>query len=174
MEQTFEQIVEAYSEAIYHTAYLYLRKRDVAEDIVQEVFTTFFEKQAQFKGAASIKTYLIRMTINRCYDYHRSWKNKAHDWIEYFTVKSNENVEQTYATKESASELLDAISQLKPKLREVIILYYFEELLIREIAEVLQCNENTIQTRLARGKMQLKAVLVKYEGGDWNEKAIVK
>lgn len=173
MHILFEQVVHTYSESIYNTAYLYVRKREVAEDITQEVLLKYFKAQNSYRGEATLKTYLTRMTINACYDYERSWKNKAHQWIETITLKSNENIESSVEGLETKSELIKAISKLKPKLKEVIILYYYEELLIREIAEVLQCNENTVQTRLSRAREQLKHVMNR-EDGEWNEKTAIK
>ena len=173
MQNSFEQVVHTYSETIYNTAYLYVRKREVAEDITQEVLLKFYKVQADFRGEASLKTYLTRMTINACYDYERSWKNKTQQWIETLTLKSDENLEASVEGQETKSELIEAISKLKPKLKEVIILYYFEELLIREIADVLQCNENTVQTRLSRARVQLKHVMNR-EDGEWNEKTAIK
>ena len=57
-------------------AYTYVKSRTMAEDIVQDVFEKAIEKESAFRGDASYKTYLIRMTINRSYDYLRSWKYK--------------------------------------------------------------------------------------------------
>jgi RNA polymerase sigma factor (sigma-70 family) len=153
---TYEEIVKQYSKQVYETAYLYLRNREAAEDLTQEVFFSYYKNASQFREEASLKTYLIRITLNKCYDYQRSWKNQAHLWIEQVILKEKKEVEEAAIHKERSQNLLSEISKLKPKYREVIILYYYHELFVKEIALLLNVAENTIHTRLKRAKEQLK------------------
>lgn len=166
----FEEIVHRYSKTIYQTAYMYVKNKETAEDITQEVFLHFYKNRQQYRGEASLKTYLTRMTYNRCYDYSKSWKNKAHQWIGKMKLKGKTAVEKDVTRNEQRTALLDAVLELAMPYREVIIFYYYNELKIREIAELLACSENTIHTRLKRAKAQLSEKLSDWEG-EWHEEA---
>jgi len=148
---------------------MYVGNRQAAEDITQDVLMQFYRKGKAFRGEASLKTYLIRITYNRCYDYEHSWKNKAMAWIDKLTLKSTQNVEAKVSENVERSELLEAVYVLKPHYREVIILYYFNELMVREIAELLKVTENTVHTRLKRAREQLKANIQGWEGTFYEE-----
>ena len=165
----FEQVVHIYSKLIYQTAYMYVCNRQAAEDITQDVLIQFYRKGEAFRGEASLKTYLTRMTYNRCYDYERSWKNKAMALIDKLTLKSSQNVEVQVSQSVERSELIEAVHALKPHYREVIILYYFNELMVREIADLIKVTENTVHTRLKRAREQLKANLQGWEGTIYEE-----
>ncbi len=165
----FDQLVHTYSKFIYQTAYMYVGNRQAAEDITQDVLMQFYRKGAAFRGEASLKTYLMRMTYNCCYDYTHSWKNKAMTWIDKLTLKSSQNVEALVSQNEERSELLEAVHALKPHYREVIILYYFNELMVREIADLIKVTENTVHTRLKRAREQLKSNLQGWEGTFYEE-----
>lgn len=67
----FDHILHTYGESIIR-----LGNKQTAEDIVQDVFLKAFEQQKAFRGESSYKTYLYRMTMNRCHDYFRSWSFK--------------------------------------------------------------------------------------------------
>jgi RNA polymerase sigma factor (sigma-70 family) len=67
----FEDIVDQYGEGLIRLAFTYVKNQQAAEDIVQDVFMRAYEKRDDFKGHSSYKTYLYRITINRCYDHLR-------------------------------------------------------------------------------------------------------
>lgn len=159
----FEEIVYTYSKHIYQTAYLYTKNRQAAEDITQDVLLAFYKKQSQFRQEASLKTYLTKLTYNRCHDYHRSWKNKSHEWLEKFTFRSRQSVERQVSDRARKQDVLEAVFALPVIYREVIILYYFNELTGREITEILQCPENTVHTRLKRARGLLSKELREWE-----------
>ena len=75
-KSAFEQLVITYAEELLRLAFTYVKDKQIAEDIVQDVLMKAFEKQSDFRGEASYKTYLYRLTINRSYDYLRSWSYK--------------------------------------------------------------------------------------------------
>lgn len=142
-------------------AYTYVKNREMAEDIVQDVCEKALEKQHEFRADASYKTYLIRMTINRSYDYLRSWKYKQLSLTNTFVQLLHlETPEKKALQHDEEAKLGLEILRLKPKYREVIVLYYYEDLPVRDIADLLHTSENTIKTRLKRAREQLKQSLL--------------
>ena len=71
-----EKFIYEHGDELLRLAYTYVKNKQAAEDIVQDVLLKAFEKQEYFRGESSYRTYLYRMTINRSYDYLRSWHDK--------------------------------------------------------------------------------------------------
>jgi len=167
----FEEVVRAYGEELLRLAYTYLKDRTLAEDVVQEVFIKAFEKRNDFRGDASYKTYLYRITINKCHDYFRSWSYKNTQVSSFIqqVFKSNHSVEEIAQTRNDELILGKAVLQLSIKYREIIVLYYYKDFSIEEIAKLLDCSGNTVKTRLRRGRQLLKNHLME-QGGDLHER----
>lgn len=162
-----EEIINQHGDYLLRVAYLYVKNKATAEDIVQEVFISFYEKQEQYRQEASVRTYLVRITVNRCHDYLRSWKHKRVRLFE--TVKgkiTNNTPERKMIQRMERRHLVEALFTLTITYREVIILYYYEEMTTVEIAQLLNCPESTVRTRLRRARKQLENRMVNYE---WEE-----
>lgn len=153
-----EPLINEYGDYLYRLCYTYTKDFQVAEEIVQDVFFKFYQTQDQFKQQASLKTYLTKMSINKCYDYLRSWKHKRIVIKEVFQI-SKQTVEQDAIKDEEEELLFQAILNLPIKYRESIIFYYYEELSVQEIAQLCNLPKSTVKSRLQRGRAALKQVL---------------
>lgn len=169
----FEKIVDQYGESLMRLAYTYVKNHQVAEDIVQDVFLKAFEKQSDFREEASYKTYLYRITINRSYDYFRSWAYKNVLLTDKITkiVRQEKSTELFVITKNENYLLGEKILSLPLKYREVIILHYYNDYKIDEIAFILGISPNTIKTRLRRGREKLKGLVERTEGEIYGTKS---
>ena len=162
-----EKVIVEHGDYLLRIAYLYVKNRATAEDIVQDVFIAYYQKQEQYRGDASLKTYLVKMTVNRSHDYLRSWTHKRIVLFEKITGKGTSNTpERTMVEKVEKQELVEALFTLSITYREVLILYYFDEMTSVEIAKLLDCPESTVRTRLQRARKQLANRLIDYE---WEE-----
>jgi len=166
--QRLAQELEAHYVTLLKIAYTYVKNREMAEDIVQDVCEKALQQTAEFRGEASYKTYLIRMTINRSYDCLRSWKYKqlslSNTVIQLLHL---ETPERKAMQNDEKAQLGLQVLKLKPKYREVLVLYYYEDFTTLEIAQILAIPEATIRTRLKRGREQLKGKL-ELKGGQWD------
>lgn len=159
-----EKVIEEYGDYLLRVAYLYVKNEATAEDIVQDVFIIFYEKQQQYRGDASLKTYLVRMTVNRCRDHLRSWRHKRVVLFEKMTGRhTSETPEQKLVEKIETGDLVEVLFTLSLTYREIIILYYYEEMSTVAIAKLLNCPESTVRTRLQRARKQLKNRMIDYE-----------
>lgn len=161
-EELMEQIMIKYGKDVLKLAFSYVRNRTIAEDLTQEVFLKCYEKVDTFQGNAKLKTWLYTIAANHCKDYLRS----AHyrytvltDKIARITRGKDPSPEETYLEGNEQKELVEKVFSLPVKFREVIYLFYFEELSIKEIAKLLHINENTIKSRLSRAKFLLRSTL---------------
>ena len=151
----FDAVMDEHVRYLVRIAYLYVKNWATAEDLVQEVFVTYFQKSDQFRNEASLKTYLTKMTANRAKDYLRSWKHKKDVLFDTIFVQTK-STEENLLQKGQLALLEKKLFELPMKYREPLILYYYDEQSIFEIAEYLQLNENTVKTRLRRAKQQMK------------------
>lgn len=161
MTEHLKAAMDAYGEYCIRVAYLYVKDWEAAEEIVQDVFLAYYRQQDRFEGRASLKTYLVKITVYKSHDYLRSWKRKIGLFMP--TKYAIPSVEQLKIQEEQQSELLAALLQLPIKYREVLILHYYEDYKIREIADILKVSDSTVKTRLVRGREKLKGLLADFE-----------
>ncbi|HEY3367627.1 MAG TPA: sigma-70 family RNA polymerase sigma factor [Symbiobacteriaceae bacterium] len=163
---TLERLVDAYGDGILQLAYLQVKDRDLAEDIFQEVFTRVYLNLHKFRGDSSPRTWMYRITINLCRDRLRSPALRRVLLLgEDFLGVSPEpdDVEDTALAAADKAVLLAAVTDLPPEYREVVLLYYYEEMDTREVAETLALSEGTVRSRLHRARAKLRTALS--EGG---------
>ena len=128
-----------------------------AEDAVQETFVKAYRSLNRFRGESCEKTWLIRIAINVCRDIQRTaWFKNLGRMVNLDDVK----IPQEMQVK---SEVVDQIMRMPKKLREVVLLYYYEDMSQSEIAEVLGVSVTTVHRRLDKAREALRALL---EGGD--------
>ncbi|MFJ7953880.1 RNA polymerase sigma factor [Lysinibacillus sp. NPDC096418] len=155
-----EDVIAQHGDYLLKVAYLYVKNEATAEDIVQDVFIAFYQKQGQFRQQSSLRTYLVKMTVNRSHDYLRSWKSKRLSLFEKITGKTTYHTpEKEVLIKSSKRELVEALFTLSVQYREVLILYYFEDMTTVEIAQLVGCPEATVRTRLQRARKQLAVTI---------------
>lgn len=133
----------------------------IAEDVTQQVFLKFFTNLEDFRGEAEITTWLYRVTVNACIDEQR--KTGRFSFFADLLGFSEQRVKRTQEDKvfrqEISGEVQKAVATLKRKFRLPILLKYVEGLSYREIAEVLECSEGTVASRLNRGHKLLAGKL---------------
>lgn len=164
MKWDIEGIIDYYGDYLLRVAYLYVKNRTTAEDVVQDVFLNFHRKNEQFEERASLKTYLVKMTVNRCHDYLRSWKNKRETLLEKIHIKStNRTPELAVIEAVERMKITEELLKMQIHYREVIVLYYYEGFNTVEIAGILNCPESTVRTRIQRARKILHQQLAEYE-----------
>lgn len=162
MDGILEQIIDEHAEHLLRLAYFYVKNRQTAEDIVQEVFIKFSQRGYEERG--QLRAYLSTLTINQSKDYLKSWNYKKILIQEkLFPMQGGKQRDELVAAEER-SQIGAAILKLSLTYREPIILYYFEEMKIRDIAQLLGVAENTVKTRLKRAREALKPHL---KQGEW-------
>lgn len=151
------QLVENYiienQNTLYRLAYSYVKNKENALDIVQESIFKSLKSIDQLNEIGYLKTWLYRIVINTSLDFikkHGRMQAMDDDVLHSF-MPEQRDVERDY-------DLYEAIDQLKEPYKTIIVLRYFEDLKIEEIAEIQNENTNTIKTRLyaALRKLRIK------------------
>ena len=156
----FEEIITEYEKAVVQFAYTYVKDWMLAEDISQEVFLKVYKNLPRFEYRSKLKTWLFSITANQCKDSLRLSKRRKKWWnevIKGFLKQDDETPENILLQSEKNKTLGEELLNLPIKFREVLVLYYYEDLSTAEISKLLKVNHSTIRTRLDRGRNQLKA-----------------
>ena len=146
------EIIDKYSQELLHLCYLYTKDIRTAHEIVQDTFIKVYINYGSFRKDSLEKTWITRIAINECKNYLKSsWKKKV--------VLTSEFLDQSYEQKPDdyiGNELIDLIQELPTKYKDLIILYYYEELKLREISAILHVTQSTVGSRLKKARILLK------------------
>jgi RNA polymerase sigma-70 factor (ECF subfamily) len=152
-KKAFEELLFLHSDRLYRTAYLYTGNREDALDVVQETTFKAFLAIEQLKNERYFLTWLTRILIHCAYDVLKKKKNE---------IPIEQIIELPSGIKGKQDEAIDlarAIVKLNDHYRNAVILFYYQDLPISEVAKVMDIPENTVKTYLFRGKDQLKKLL---------------
>ena len=160
----FTKLMEQHTERLIRVAYYYTKELQTAEDLVQDVFIKFYHKQSALKDVNDFSAYLTRMTINRCKDYLKSWHVRKVQFQQKWIEQVQKEEFDRFVQQDEEQIIGEAIMRLPLMHREALVYYYFEEMTIPSIAQLLQIPQSTVKTRLVRGRELLKAEL---KGIEW-------
>lgn len=149
-ENLFEQKYHMYAQMIKNISNTYLKSNFDSEDAVQEVFLKYLNNYYKFinKNEEYEKYWLVRVTINYC---KNKLKSKKETYLDYEAIDSKE-LKQT----SSINDIYEKICNLSEKYKSVIILYYYEDMSVKQIAKTLKISESAVKMRLKRGREELQ------------------
>ncbi len=150
-------IINEYSNMVMKLAYVYTKERATAEDITQEVFIKYMQEGKSFLSSEHVKAWLIRVTINECKKHIRSfWKSRT----DLYGFEEMDRFKELETIGEQSNEvLMNAILKLPSRYNIEIHLYYYEDMSVKEIAAMLNKNENTIMSDIHRARKLIKKYL---------------
>ncbi|MCI7042912.1 MAG: sigma-70 family RNA polymerase sigma factor [Lachnospiraceae bacterium] len=158
-ELTAEEIIDRYADMVYRLAVSQAMNRTDADDIFQEVFVRLVRHVKDLQDMEHAKAWLIRVTINCTKKHFGQYWNKN-----VFPIEETEEVPKREEGFEQVEKKIDnpvmqAVSKLPPKYRGCVHLFYFEELSVKEIAEMTDQTESTVKSQLHRARKMLKEML---------------
>lgn len=140
-----------YGDTVLRAAYSCCGNYTEAEDITQDVFLTLHSKRIDFDSDEHLKAWLLRVTLNKCKNFRRSFRVSHTQSIEDINELS-----APYSMDTSEIEIREILKSMPKKYSSVIYLYYYEGYSIREIGEILRKNTNTVSSLLQRGREKLR------------------
>lgn len=158
-DQTIERLITQYQTSLLRLCYVQLQDQALAEDAVQETFLKAYKGFDSFRGDSSEKTWLTRIAVNTCRDFQRG------GWFKHTDRRVTPDM-LPVGTVQPDTEDLDlslAVMKLPRKIREAILLYYYQDMSTEEIAETLGIAQSSVSNRLRRGREKLRKLL---EGRD--------
>lgn len=173
-ERAFEQLVSIYEKSVFNMAMYITHDREDALDVSQEVFVKLWQTIQNYRGEASLLTYLMTLTKNAAYDLERkkarhrttslTLENEDGETVELdLPDRSDEaNPEQNYLRKEKIETVRRAINALDRDWREIIIMRDINGMSYAEISGATGLTEGTVKSRLNRARQALKKTLEKW------------
>ncbi len=150
-KQAFVQLITENKLSLYRVAKGILKNEERVEDAIQNTILKAYENIEKLKKYEYFKTWIIRILINECKIIIK--KEKRVIYLEENNIKSD------YKDKYKDLDLERALNIIDEDLRELIVLYYFDDIPQKEIAKILNINEVTVRTRLLRGRKKLYELL---------------
>lgn len=163
----FNSFFECYSEQLYLYCLGFLKNREEAEDIVQDVFIYLWVNRAKISYTGSVYSYLCRSVKNSCIDYKLHERVKMR-YCQERTAQKVEEREETDDFEELYKKLQIVMDTLPPKCKEIFMLGCMEEMNYKEIAEQLGVSVNTVKTQVKVAYKKIKS-----EFGNNHEKFIM-
>ena len=169
--EAFEALMDEYRPKALRAAYLISGNFADSEDIVQETFVDCYINRKKLKNPGAFMSWFYKILSRNAWRICRRAKReqpseeviqeekKTQDGI------SDDGILNHVVLKEEETALFEAVRKLPVKQRTVIILYYYNEMSVKEIAQVCGCMEGTVKSRLYHGKEKLKIMLEDHEKG---------
>lgn len=135
-----------------------------AEDAVDEAFLDIWKSAGSYSGAGSAEGWVRRIVRNKAIDWlrkQRGERTSEFDLNRDDRIGTDPNPEEQAITDNNARQLWQQLQRLSPQQREAVFLCYYEDRSLVEIAEITQCPENTVKTRLFHARKQLRNNLVR-------------
>jgi RNA polymerase sigma-70 factor (ECF subfamily) len=170
--QSYDELMQRYQHKVYHIAHSFAKSEHGAMDITQNVFLKAYEHIHGFREESQFITWLTKISYNEGKNWVR--KNKKYhqheDINDHITeVTSPLTQEDEYLALENKTILLRSLYDLNTKYRVAIVLRYFEDYSIHDIAQTLNCSEGVVKNMLYRSLQKLKKHLIMTELGENNE-----
>lgn len=153
--EAFADFVRQNEASFYRIAYSYVKDREDALDIVQDAVERALVKLPGLRDEARIKPWFCRILVNRSIDCLRRRRGSE-------TVDESLPAPDKTGERAEALALYAAVSKLPPKYRTVVVLRFFEDMKLQEVAQAAGCNLNTTKSRLYKA-----LELLRVELGDW-------
>ncbi len=165
--EAFDTLVRKYYRSIYQFCYRRLNgDADLAADITQDVFLKLLENIQAVRMLGKFQNYLLTIAVNTCNNYFKKEKPT------YVGLETLEMVDETDSSlekvirKESRDAVRRAIAELPDYQKEVVILRFYHDLKIKEIAAITNASVPTVKSRLQQGLKKLQRYLADFRGGD--------
>lgn len=150
-KEEFVNLIEINKLSMYKFAKSILKNDVETEDAMSEAILKAYKNKGKIKDVNSFKSWIMRILANECYDLIK--KNRKFDLIE-----DTEDLNLVHIDN-SESGLKEVVEKLNKEYSSVIVLYYYEDMSIKEISNILQLPEGTIKSRLSRAKSKLRVLL---------------
>ncbi|WP_027631502.1 sigma-70 family RNA polymerase sigma factor [Clostridium hydrogeniformans] len=153
-EEAFLSLINNRKEQLYRTAFAYVKNKEDALDIIQDTVYKAYISINTLKEPKYFNTWLTRILINNAISLMKKKNN-----VVYLKEEVLNNIPITEKNMEEKLDLLYSIDKLEEKLKRVIILKYFNDLTIKEVAMVLEIPEGTVKTYLNKGLSKLRTYM---------------
>jgi len=153
-EKQFDFVYNEYAKELLYIAYGYTRNKEDSIDIMQNAYVALLKSNKKFESNEHIKYFLIRVTINESINLVNSYSHKK-------VIKNNDfviNIPEPNK-EELQYDLSEIVNTLPEKYKTIIILYYYDDMKVKDISNVLNLSEPAVKKRLERARNLIKEII---------------
>lgn len=165
--KAFDKLYKVTEKEIWFTCISFLKNETNAQDIMQETYITAFLKIQTLEKTARFRSWLNRIAVNKCKDYLKGKGeiDLSEEILENAVVQDEIAIPEEYITNNAKREIILQLMEntLSYAQYQTVFLFYFSEMPIAEIAEVMEVSEGTIKSRLNSSRAKMKTAIEKYE-----------
>jgi RNA polymerase sigma-70 factor, ECF subfamily len=157
-KDAFGLLVKSLLPTAFKTSFLILKSKEHAEDALQNALEGAYLSIIKNKEITNFRAWFFSLVYSRSIDIYRKINRHVHNDIEHVEGQvsiSDPSAQQVVIQKENKAEVIGHIMKLKREQSLPLYLHYYESLTVKEVSLILGENENTIKTRMKRGKQQL-------------------
>ena len=151
-DDCFDEVMERYSDLIYRVAYANVKIKADADDVFQEVWCRYYQKNITYDSEEHRRNWLINVTLKCCKKIYSSVRYKRTILTDDLSLLQNKLPRKDF-------EIYHTVINLPEKYRIPIYLYYYEGFSVNEISEMTGTNSSTVRSHLKRGREKLKEIL---------------
>lgn len=166
--KSFEKLYKLTEREVWFTCISFLKNETTAQDIMQETYITAFLKIQSLEKSSQIRSWLNRIAVNKCKNYLKG-KGEIQLYDEIFEnqaiVDERISIPEEYISDKAKREIILSIMQevLSDVQYQTVIMHYFNEMTVDEIAEVFECSRGTVLSRLNYSRAKMKTAIEDYE-----------
>ncbi len=149
LHSEFDIIYDRNVDLVYRICFIYMKNKVDSEDMTQNTFMKYLRYKPKFENVKHEKAWFIVTATNICKNHFKSWWNK----------NTNLKDELEVAITDKDNEIIETITSLPKKYKQVIYMFYYEGYKTKEISTILNINESTIRSHLQKGRNMLKEKL---------------
>lgn len=159
-KNSFGQLVTPYLNEAYAISVTILNSKEQAEDAIQNAMIEAYKNIMANKEIRNFRSWFLTLVTSRSIDLVRKGTKDLKQMIDLFQHESDNNPLADLLSKEERGILLKSLLNLPCKYRTVITLHYYQDLSIREIAQLLDIKEGTVKSRLFKARMALNKMFM--------------
>ena len=135
----------------------------VAEDLTQEVFLRLVRTLSKYRPTGKFSNYIFTIAVNTANDFFRKNKRFIYEENDLMGIDAGINIEEIFVKREQFTYLKEALNKLPDMQKDAILLRYFHNMKIKDIAKITGTNQSTVKSRISQGLGKLKILLSEVE-----------
>lgn len=160
--EAFSNLIDLYRQKVFQTCMGFLHSRDDADDLTQDIFIKAWKSLKSFDGRSTFSTWLYRIAVNSAINQVRKNKLRTYVGLNYVltdATSTEENADNHLMRAEIRQEIKKAVGRLKINQRKAFVLFYYQELSIKEIATVMKISPKAAESLVFRARKNLQKYL---------------
>lgn len=155
----YGHLYDRYSDKVFRKCIGFAKDKDIAQDMVQDIFLKVFFQLPKFKFKSKFSTWLYAITYNFCVEYYRKTSRYVHTDIDNQPEAADDSQDEQELLQTQAALLKRALEIISPDDKAILLMKYQDDASIKEIEENLGISESAVKMRLSRARLRAREAI---------------